>query len=398
MAPSKSILLKLTPAVAASEFDFEHIKRLLTVALDCKSDNSLIWDQVYRAVTESTPPPQEKPWLHDTGILANSSETRKDMDRALELVLGTLYASVGHLRQGLSGLVTSFRAAFEAVFQKYLQGSSPLPMNIRDTLLDLDLSFDDCYYRLRREDKDGKRVIYVHLTDLSILPEDSRTSNNELIRDLSKLSGWYGKWDTLTVSTLGSGVRCLQNQFKTHALPTELVVRGYPLFDILSLHVVSRKSYRVKYVDNGSQLCYLKIARFAFEVKWLQRELEAIHRLAERNPKLGPELLGYAFEGSQHRVIGFLTKEIPGRPACISDKEDCEEALRELHASGVVHGDLVKHNILITSQGSKFIDFEFSSLQPSDDPERWDALKEQEFCSLEAALIDSSGRGRPWDS
>jgi serine/threonine protein kinase len=77
--------------------------------------------------------------------------------------------------------------------------------------------------------------------------------------------------------------------------------------------------------------------------------------------------------------------------------EDCKEALGELHASGLLHGDLVKDNILITSEGPKFIDFEDSTPQPCNDLERWNAMKEQELCSLEAALLDSSGRGRPWD-
>jgi hypothetical protein len=270
-------------------------------------------------------------------------------------------------------------------------------MNIRDTLLDLDLGPKDCFYRLRRDEDDVKRVIYVHVTDIKILPEDSRTSNDEIVPALSKLNGWYDKWDTLTVSKLGDEVHCLQNHFKAHALPLEKVVGEYPFFDILDLRVVSSKKPRVTYVDSGSELCYLKVARFAFELGWISRELEAYHALAQKPSQLGPELLGYAFEGSRHRVIGFLLKALLGRPACISDMEDCKKALRELHAAGLIHGDLVKDNILITSQGPKFIDFEESFSQPPDDLEDWNAMKEQEFCSLEANLMDCSDMGQPWD-
>ncbi|KAK5442661.1 hypothetical protein LTS15_010979 [Exophiala xenobiotica] len=309
----------------------------------------------------------------------------------------TLYIGLRHFHGTVFGVVASLVTAFEAVFKKYMEGSNPLPMATRDTLLDLDLRPVDCYYRLRRDDNDGKRVIYVHITDISIIPEDSRTSNDELIPALSKLSGWYDKWDTLTVSRLGDAVHCAQNHFKTHTLPPENVVGGYPFFDILNLRVVSRKKYRVKYVYNGSELCYLKVARFNFEVGWVRRELEAIYTLAERKSQLGPELLGYAFEGSRERVIGFLTKAIPGRPAHISDLEDCKQALGELHASGLLHGDLVKDNILITSEGPRFIDFDDSTPQTCNDLERWNAMKEQELGSLEVALLDSSGRGRPWD-
>ncbi len=400
----RSDLLKLISAVASSEFDFGRIKPLLNVALSHKPENTLIWDQVYNAITESTPPSrpipshfQYTPWLHHTSGSENSSENRQDMDSALKLELNTFYVGLRHFRQTILWIVASVETAFEAVFKKYMEGSNPLQMNICDTLLDLDLSPVDCYYRLRRDDNDGKRVIYVHITDISILPEDSRTSNDELIRALSKLSGWYDKWDTLTVSRLGDGVRCLPNRFKAHALPPEKVVEGYPFFDILNLRVVSQKKSRVTYVDNGSELCYLKVARFNFELRRMLTELEAIYTLAERKSQLGPELVGYAFEGSRHRVIGFLTKAISGRPARISDMEDCKRALRELHASGLLHGDLVKDNILITSKGPKFIDFEHSSPQPGNDLERWNAMKDQELYSLEAALLDSSGKGRPWD-
>ncbi|EXJ79763.1 hypothetical protein A1O3_08046 [Capronia epimyces CBS 606.96] len=77
--------------------------------------------------------------------------------------------------------------------------------------------------------------------------------------------------------------------------------------------------------------------------------------------------------------------------------QDCKEAPRGLHASGLLHGDLVKDSILITSEGLKFIDFEHSSAPPGNDLERWNAMKEQELCSLEAALLDTSGKGRRWD-
>jgi len=56
-------------------------------------------------------------------------------------------------------------------------------MTAHDTLLDLDLGPTDCLYRLQRDENSVKRVIYVHVTDISILPEDSRTSNDELIRE-----------------------------------------------------------------------------------------------------------------------------------------------------------------------------------------------------------------------
>ena len=97
--------------------------------------------------------------------------------------------------------------------------------------------------------------------------------------------------------------------------------------------------------------------------------MEVYQNLAQKKSQLGPEFLGYAFEGLRDRVIGFLLKALSGRPACISDLENCKEALRELHNSGLVHGDPVKDNILITRQGPKFIDFEEACTQPPNDLE-----------------------------
>ncbi|KAK0630347.1 hypothetical protein B0T17DRAFT_589894 [Bombardia bombarda] len=53
-----------------------------------RSDDAHIWDQVYKVVTESTPPPrlitssvQQTPWAHNTGSFANTSGYRKDVDK-----------------------------------------------------------------------------------------------------------------------------------------------------------------------------------------------------------------------------------------------------------------------------------------------------------------------------
>lgn len=52
-----SDLLKLISAITSDNFHFDRIKPLLTAALTDNWDDVLIWDQVYNAVTESTPPP-----------------------------------------------------------------------------------------------------------------------------------------------------------------------------------------------------------------------------------------------------------------------------------------------------------------------------------------------------
>jgi hypothetical protein len=140
-----------------------------------------------------------------------------------------------------------------------------------------------------------------------------------------------------------------------------------------------------------------KIARFAFELSWIKTEIEVYHDLAQKGSRLGPQLLGCVFEGPKKRVFGFLLKEISGRPAALSDLDDCKAGLQRLHDSGFVHGDPVKDNIFMTELGLRFIDFEEAHGPPVDDPERWKTMKEQDLQKLAMNLMNPSGEGRPWD-
>ncbi|RYO83810.1 hypothetical protein DL766_002661 [Monosporascus sp. MC13-8B] len=92
-----SELPRLYTAVASDNYDLDRIKPLLKSALADDPNDVLIWDQVYTAVTESTPPPrpiasslQQTPWLHNTSSFANSSEHRKYMDDVLKEELGPI--------------------------------------------------------------------------------------------------------------------------------------------------------------------------------------------------------------------------------------------------------------------------------------------------------------------
>ncbi|KAL6852514.1 hypothetical protein ACO1O0_007060 [Amphichorda felina] len=126
-------LSRLNSAVISDDFDLDHIKPLLESAIADDIDDALIWEQVYLAVTESTPPPwpiasslQQTPWLHNTSSFANSSEYRQDVDRVLKLELGPLYVGLRDFRKTYFGSVTGLEAASEAVFEKCMEGSSPL--------------------------------------------------------------------------------------------------------------------------------------------------------------------------------------------------------------------------------------------------------------------------------
>ncbi|RYP14111.1 hypothetical protein DL767_010419 [Monosporascus sp. MG133] len=92
----RSDLLRLNSAVDSDDFDFDRIKPLLNAIFADKPDEK-IWDAVYDAVAESTPPPrpiasslQQTPWLRNTSSFANSSEYRKYVDDVLKEELGSI--------------------------------------------------------------------------------------------------------------------------------------------------------------------------------------------------------------------------------------------------------------------------------------------------------------------
>ncbi|KAM9873871.1 hypothetical protein VDGL01_12050 [Verticillium dahliae] len=129
----RSDLLRLIAAVASDSFDFDRIKPLLKAALVDDLDDALVWDQVYNAVTESTPPPrptassfQQTPWLRNTSSFANSSEHRKYVDGVLKEELGPMYVGLRNFHDTYFGGVADLQTASQAFFEQCVEGSDPL--------------------------------------------------------------------------------------------------------------------------------------------------------------------------------------------------------------------------------------------------------------------------------
>jgi hypothetical protein len=129
----RSDLLRLISAVASADFDFDRVRRLLKSALTDEPDDALIWDQVYNAVTESTPPPrpipssiQETPWSQNTSGFVNSSEFRQDVDPVLKLELERLYVGLPNFHKTFFGDVPDLNTVAEMVFGRCTEGDNPL--------------------------------------------------------------------------------------------------------------------------------------------------------------------------------------------------------------------------------------------------------------------------------
>ncbi|KAM4066609.1 hypothetical protein HRG_012119 [Hirsutella rhossiliensis] len=271
-------------------------------------------------------------------------------------------------------------------------------MSIQDTILAIYSAEDDCLYRILREDDvHGKRAVYVLLEYPDLIPKDSRTYGPTAIRELSKLTEWYGEWKTLTISIDESGLRRQPDAFKPHALSQEYVYDGYGLFDIFKLKDLEGVKTRTWRFREQEKPCYLKMARFDFEIEALEREAKAYQTLTYYGSTLAPKLLGYAYEETHDRVIGLIIEEVIGRHPTIADLAICREGLRQLHGFGIIHGDVNMYNIFITKDGAKFIDFEESCIGTADQEEAWVRRANKEMQSLEEKLLDKSGEGRPWE-
>ncbi|KAL2884644.1 hypothetical protein HOO65_100048 [Ceratocystis lukuohia] len=126
-------LIRLQCAVAFTDFNFDCVKPLLKSVLADETDDTLLWDQVYQAVTEPTPPPQlvtssiqQTPWLRNTSSFANSSEHRKYVDDVLKEELGSIYVGLCKFHETYFGNVAGLETASETFFKQCQEGSNPL--------------------------------------------------------------------------------------------------------------------------------------------------------------------------------------------------------------------------------------------------------------------------------
>ncbi len=267
-------------------------------------------------------------------------------------------------------------------------------------MLDIDAAPGDCLYRICRRHGGLARVVYVHVLSADFIAEDDRTYGPAVVRRLSTLADWRREWKTLTISASDKGDATLQislDTFKPHSISPEYVHGCYPLFDIADFgrhHHIKTRIWRCPAPGGADAQVYVKLARFKFETKALEQEVKAYHML--RGSALAPALVGYVYEETQDRVVGFVTEQVVGHYPrdAPTDYAACLAALRSLHEWGLVHGDVNRHNIIMTKDGPRFIDFEASGLRS--EVRNWKQLIQNEEQSLAASLSDQSGLGAPW--
>lgn len=137
--------------------------------------------------------------------------------------------------------------------------------------------------------------------------------------------------------------------------------------------------------DSGSERMVAKMARFHWEVQYMEAETRMYQVLEGRGIAL--KFLVHIHE--EGRVIGFLLEKIPdGRNAEPADLEICQEALRRSHELGYVHGDCNKYNFIIRPDGEVVL-IDFDKAKACTDL----AVMEAEIASLKEQLAETTGRG-----
>ncbi|EAW19565.1 uncharacterized protein NFIA_026390 [Aspergillus fischeri NRRL 181] len=202
---------------------------------------------------------------------------------------------------------------------------------------------------------------------------------------------WEEEWKTLTVRRGFQGIESNLDEFKPHGLHLEqLSIPGAIFLNLLDMRKVSRISDRISRVNYDGETWILKIARFRHEIPALQEEVSIYSTLTASAFPLAPKFIGFVYEETKARTVGFLMEEILGETPDIHNLKDCVETVRLLHTFGIVHGDLNKYNFLMTEHGAKIFDFEASAAEGEVDP----TAAEEELKALASKLADESGIGK----
>ncbi|PLB43301.1 hypothetical protein P170DRAFT_441735 [Aspergillus steynii IBT 23096] len=276
--------------------------------------------------------------------------------------------------------------------------SSPLSQSTTardEEVLSLDLEENDYLYRIKRDN----RIVYVSILDGDLIPPDSRTDSFPILSHLRKLPKWDEEWTTLTVRRASPGstdsIESTADEFPPHGLDlAQLDLSPVVFYNFLDLEFIARVSDRISRVKchHTGETRILKIARFAHEIPALQREVSIYSVLAASGFPLSPRVVGYVYEGTKSRTVGFLMEEIEGVVPGIQHLDECRKTVGLLHAHGVVHGDLNRYNFLVDGDRARVFDFEVAVVQRDGDV----AAAEEEMDSLEARLRDETGVGKRW--
>jgi len=223
----------------------------------------------------------------------------------------------------------------------------------------------------------GDQIKYIIL-DPGTLDGETLSFPPDLFNQLPELSP--GDWPQ---------ARIFQRLSRLIVEPLNVMLKGVTnlwhqnIVDVRSLIFEERLSMRVDVVKYQSKSVVAKIARFEFEVPRVETET-AVYQVIDGHG-IGPAFLGHLIE--HNRVIGFLIERMEGRRAGMADIKACQAVVERLHSLGIVHGDLNRHNFVVSPSGVTLIDFENATKNGTKE------AMQTEFFQLAEQLMEESGRG-----
>lgn len=241
---------------------------------------------------------------------------------------------------------------------------------------------EECEYRIRI----GEDVKYITVQP-GVFNHETLSFPPDLLEAISHLLPTHKNWSSLDINLNELAVT---TSSKPLAGVSENLIWHRQKIEVTTLPITTRHTPRTREVSYAGGTAISKIARFEWEIPYVEKETEVyatLHKLGEDG--LAPRFLGHLTENG--RVMGFLIEKLAGRHAGIEDLEGCLEVVKTFHRTGMVHGDLCKYNFLVEEGGiAKLIDFENASSMDCVEDE------EDEINGLAEQLAEDDGRGAPY--
>jgi hypothetical protein len=161
--------------------------------------------------------------------------------------------------------------------------------------------------------------------------------------------------------------------------PTKIDLR-----ELQPLYYFSTRTCKVLY---KSQLAFAKIARFEYEIPWIEKET-AVYKAIDKID-IGPRFLAHLTE--EGRVMGILLEYISDtQSGSLEDLDICQKVVRRLHKVNVLHNDINMYNFLLRDGRCWMCDFEDCEMNVTDD------RLEKEERNLEMTLQDNFRENEDW--
>ncbi|KIX01219.1 uncharacterized protein Z518_08944 [Rhinocladiella mackenziei CBS 650.93] len=241
------------------------------------------------------------------------------------------------------------------------------PMAIYDRIQILNLEVDSenvSYYRIL---VDGKSFKYITI-DAGVYNPKDMTWDSMIIPQLPLMP--EGDWNEGHVASHPEQGTPYFSRYAKVELPTIVSIWHPVQIDWLELERAQRLRSNVCTATLKGNIgemragheVVIKFARFPWEVQYFEDETRFYERLDGQG--IAPQFLGHLTE--EGRVVGLVIEYIKNaRHAGPEDVGECEDAMRNLHLLGMLHGDVNRHNFLVREADRRktvtIVDFENAS-------------------------------------